>query len=158
MFLSLRRTFWYASVTYLIQSVTLTLGDVRSRLRSILSGGHNITIWLDPLLRLKDNGGKISALSQIAKKWLTKALTKLTSQKTEHFLFDLTWKVTQIGQLAHHLIRNVPGYPLIFVAKFYHTQERDGARGGLATPPPLGVFSFGEKGGAGEGEKMQHNT
>ena len=31
---------------------------------------------------------------------------------------------TQIGQLAHHWIRNVPSYPLVFVAKLYHTQEQ----------------------------------
>ena len=31
---------------------------------------------------------------------------------------------TQIGQLAHHWIRNVPSYPLVFVTKLYHTQEQ----------------------------------
>ena len=42
----------------------------------------------------------------------------------------------RIGQLAHHRIRNVPSYPLVFVAKLYHTRERDGAGGGGIPPPP----------------------
>ena len=36
------------------------------------------------------------------------------------------------NKLAHHWIRNVPSYPLVFVAELYHYQERDGA--GVATP------------------------
>ena len=43
-------------------------------------------------------------------------------------------RLTEVGQIAHHCIRNVPSYPLIFVANLYHTQERDGA--GDGTPPP----------------------
>ena len=36
--------------------------------------------------------------------------------------------------LAHHWIRNATSYPLVFVVKLYHTQERHGA--GVASPPP----------------------
>ena len=69
------------------------------------------------------------------------------SRETEHWPDLEGQRLSQIGQLAHHWIWNVLVYPLVFVAKFYHTQERDGA--GVGCPP--GAFSFGEKGDAGEG-------
>ena len=75
------------NLTYLGQSMTLTLSDLKSKLPSNLSGSQSI--WVDPPRREKDDSGKFIALSQIAKKLLTKTLTKLTSRKTKHFC--LTW-------------------------------------------------------------------
>ena len=72
------------------QSMTLTLGDLRSKLPSDFSG-HNVGIWVDPPWREKDDGGKFVALSQIAKK-LLKNWRNWRPGK-EHFLFDLAWKV-----------------------------------------------------------------
>ena len=67
------------------QSVTLILGDPRPKLPSDLSGSQSI--WVDPPWREKDDGGKISALSQIAKKLLTKHYRK----KGKRNVFNLTW-------------------------------------------------------------------
>ena len=41
-------------------------------------------------------------------------------------------RFTEIGK--HHRIRNISSYPLVFVAKFYHNQERDNAGGGGIIP------------------------
>ena len=85
-------------------------------------------------LREKDDGCKISVLFQIAKKLLMKNYREELSRETEHWPDLEGQRLTQIGQLAHHWIWNVLVYPLVFVAKLYHTQERDGA--GVGWHPP----------------------
>ena len=121
------------NLTYLSEYVTLTLGDLRSKLPSNLCGSQSRSV--DPPWPGKDDGGKISALSQIAKKLLTKKLYEIdVSENGAFFVWpDLECqRLTKIGHLAHHLIRNVP--KLVVVAKLYHTQERDCAGDGNHPP------------------------
>ena len=83
-------------------------------------------------LTREQDGGKISALSQIARRLLTKNYRLGTR-------YILVWPdledqlFTQVGKLAHHWIQNVLSYPLVwFVAKLYHNR----GRGGAGVPPP----------------------
>ena len=51
-------------------------------------------------------------------------------------------RLTQIGQLAHHWIRNIPSYPLVFVANSRSsiTLRSEMARGVAPPPPPRCVL------------------
>ena len=138
------------NLTYLGQSVTLTLADLRS--------SYQMTFWVTKYmsrsaLTKERRWRKISALSQIAKKLLTKNLTKLTSRKTEHFLFNLTWKVYGWPKWVHSHTMDSERHKL-FAGLCREALSHSGARwrgGGTPPPPPLGAFSFDEKGGASEG-------
>ena len=134
------------NLTYLGHSVTLTLDDLRSKLSSDLS----ITKYMSR-----------SALTRERRWWQNRSISnsvdvineKLSRKTNPGNRTFFVWpdlegqQLTKIGQLAHHWIRNIPIYPLVFVAKLHHTRVRDGAGG---CPPPPGAFSFREKGGAGE--------
>ena len=74
---------------------------------------------------------------------------KLSPRETD--FFRLTWPGR--STVALNSSTRTPSdwkCPLVFDAKLYHTQERDGA-GVTPPPPPPGALSVGEKGGAGEG-------
>ena len=82
------------NLTYLGQSVTLALSEVKLPEVKVTKWPFRVKKYMSrSALTRERRWWQISALSQIAKKLLTKNLTKLTSRKTEHFLFDLTWKV-----------------------------------------------------------------
>ena len=94
-------------------------------------------------IRLDERKTMVANSSQIAKKLLTKNLMKLTSRKTEHFLFDLAWKVNShtMGFGTSQAIR-------WSLSRSSITLRSEMTGGGGA--PPI-AFSFREKGGAGEG-------
>ena len=122
-------------MTSLGQSVTLTLGDLRPKLPSALSGSQSM--FIDPPWREKHDGSEISALSQIANKLLTKNYCPGNG-----IFFSLTW----------------PGRSTVKVNGYIRTAF-DEERAKLSAGPccealsQSGATCLGGGGGADDGEK-----